>query len=242
MAAGVPKIGSGLLEHVRSEGRRFNSLKRTVIGGAAASKAMIHAFEVGHDVRVLHGWGMTETSPAATINQLKRAHAALSSQERVRLKTRQGREVFAAELRIESPDGRQLPRDGKARGHLLAGAVGRRQDQRHCACEEPVGRETHRLRARHRPEAAERNAQQHSGDQQRRQTAGRCGQQVRQDERQRQRSITRLRSKRRVSKGIDGAAMAPTSAVAVTVCPAAPSLMPRSAAIAVNSCPAETRR
>lgn len=119
MAAGVPTIWSGLLEHMRSEGLRFSSLKRTVIGGAAASEAMIHAFEVGHDVSVLHGWGMTETSPVATINQLKRAHAALSPQERVRLKTRQGREVFGAELRIESPDGRQLPRDGKAHGHLL---------------------------------------------------------------------------------------------------------------------------
>ncbi len=47
-------------------------------------------------------------------------------------------------------------------------------------------------------------------------------------------SITCLRSMRRVSSGIDGAAMAPIRAVAVTVCPAAPSLMDRSEASAVS--------
>ena len=47
-------------------------------------------------------------------------------------------------------------------------------------------------------------------------------------------TMTARRSKRRVSSGMDGAATAPTSAVAVTVWPAAPALMPRSAAIAVS--------
>ena len=46
--------------------------------------------------------------------------------------------------------------------------------------------------------------------------------------------ITSLRSRRRVMMAIVGAAMAPTTAVAVTACPASPSLTPRSRAIGVS--------
>jgi len=47
-------------------------------------------------------------------------------------------------------------------------------------------------------------------------------------------SMTWRRSRRRVSSGSDGAATAPTRAVAVTAWPAAPSLTPRSVAMAVS--------
>jgi len=119
MAAGVPTIWLGLLEHVRSQGTRFSSLRRTVIGGSAAGEAMVRAFELEYDVRVLHGWGMTETSPVAAINQFTPQHLALSADERVRLQTKQGRELFGVEMRLESEDGRELARDGVASGRLL---------------------------------------------------------------------------------------------------------------------------
>ena len=119
MAAGVPTIWLGLLEHVRSQGARFGSLRRTVIGGSAAGEAMVRAFELEYDVRVLHGWGMTETSPVAAINQFTPQHQALSPDERVRLQTKQGRELFGVEMRLEGEDGRELARDGAASGRLL---------------------------------------------------------------------------------------------------------------------------
>lgn len=119
MAAGVPTIWLGLLEHVRAQGERFSSLRRTVIGGSAAGEAMVRAFELEYDVRVLHGWGMTETSPVAAINQFTPRQQALSVDERVRLQTKQGRELFGVEMRLEGEDGRELPRDGVSSGRLL---------------------------------------------------------------------------------------------------------------------------
>lgn len=119
MAAGVPTIWLGLLEHVRTQGARFSSLRRTVIGGSAAGEAMVRAFELDYDVRVLHGWGMTETSPVAAVNQFTPRQQALSVDERVRLQTKQGRELFGVEMRLESEDGLELPRDGKSSGRLL---------------------------------------------------------------------------------------------------------------------------
>ncbi|WP_205960574.1 long-chain-fatty-acid--CoA ligase [Ramlibacter rhizophilus] len=119
MAAGVPTIWLGLLQHLRANGLKFTSLRKTVIGGAAAGEAMVRAFEQEHGVAVIHGWGMTETSPVAAINQPTRRHEALTPDERIRLKTRQGREVFGVEMRIEDESGRELPRDGRAAGRLL---------------------------------------------------------------------------------------------------------------------------
>lgn len=119
MAAGVPTIWLGLLEHVRAQGARFNSLRRTVIGGAAAGEAMVRAFELEHGVRVLHGWGMTETSPVAALNQFTPRQQALSVDARVRLQTKQGRELFGVEMRLEAEDGHVLERDGASTGRLL---------------------------------------------------------------------------------------------------------------------------
>ncbi|MCM2345625.1 MAG: long-chain-fatty-acid--CoA ligase [Acidovorax soli] len=119
MAAGVPTIWQGMLEHVRLKGARFGSLRRTVIGGSAAGEAMVRTFELDHDVRVLHGWGMTETSPVAAINQFTPRQRGLSANERMRLKTKQGRELFGVEMRLESEDGRELARDGVVSGRLL---------------------------------------------------------------------------------------------------------------------------
>jgi len=47
--------------------KRDLALERVLIGGAAAPRSVIVTFEATFDVRVIHGWGMTETSPLATI-------------------------------------------------------------------------------------------------------------------------------------------------------------------------------
>lgn len=119
MAAGVPTVWLGLLDHVRSTGHRFTSLRRTVIGGAAPGIAMIRAFEDDYGVAVLQGWGMTETSPVVTINQFKPKHRTWSHDERIELRAKQGRGLFGIELRLEGELGQALPWDGASQGALL---------------------------------------------------------------------------------------------------------------------------
>jgi fatty-acyl-CoA synthase len=51
---------------MKENGKKFTSMQRTVIGGAAAPKAMIEAFEKDYNVNVIHAWGMTEMSPLGT--------------------------------------------------------------------------------------------------------------------------------------------------------------------------------
>lgn len=118
-AVGVPVVWLGLVEHMRTSGQRFSTLSRASIGGAAPSETLVRTLEADHDIRVVHGWGMTETSPIATFSQFTAKHAGWSEEDRFALQTKQGREVFGIELRLESPDGHPLPRDGRSCGHLL---------------------------------------------------------------------------------------------------------------------------
>ncbi|HUD32019.1 MAG TPA: AMP-binding protein, partial [Variovorax sp.] len=58
-AAGVPTVWQMLLGHMKPEGLRFSTLKRTVIGGSACPPAMIHAFQqdYGVDMKIVYGRG-----------------------------------------------------------------------------------------------------------------------------------------------------------------------------------------
>jgi len=118
-AAGVPTVWQMLLNHVKSNGLKFSSLKRTVIGGSACPPAMITAFQDGYGVSVLHAWGMTETSPLGTLCTLKNKHLQMSKDEQMHILQKQGCAIFGVEMKIVGADGREQPWDGKTYGDLL---------------------------------------------------------------------------------------------------------------------------
>lgn len=94
------------------------SLTRVGIGGAAVSRAMLERFEGQLGVEVVQGWGMTETSPIGVISKLLPKHQAVSGEELVKVKLKQGRGVWGVDLKIVDDDGKPLPWDGQAFGHL----------------------------------------------------------------------------------------------------------------------------
>ncbi|HEY4068086.1 MAG TPA: 3-(methylthio)propionyl-CoA ligase [Burkholderiaceae bacterium] len=119
IASGVPTIWQGLLSHVRAQGLRFSTLKRTGIGGSACPPSMIREFQHEHGVEVMHGWGMTETSPLATGGTLKGVNAHLAGDERIALQAKQGRAMFGVDMKVVDPDGQELPWDGSSFGELM---------------------------------------------------------------------------------------------------------------------------
>ncbi len=93
---------------------------RTIgIGGAAVARSMLERFERDFGVEIVQGWGMTETSPIGVVSRLLPKHAALDPEALTRVKLKQGRGVWGVELKIVDEDGRPLPWDGVAFGHLL---------------------------------------------------------------------------------------------------------------------------
>ena len=119
ISAGVPTIWMMLLAYMKENHKKFSSMQRTVIGGAAAPRAMIEAFEKEYKVHVVHAWGMTEMSPIGTACNLKKKHDTLSLDERIDLSLKQGRAVYGVDMKIIGPDGNRLPWDGKAFGNLM---------------------------------------------------------------------------------------------------------------------------
>ena len=119
ISAGVPTIWMMLLAYMKENDKKFSSMQRTVIGGAAAPRAMIETFEKEYKVHVVHAWGMTEMSPIGTACNLKKKHDTLSLDERIDLSLKQGRAVYGVDMKIIGPDGNRLPWDGKAFGNLM---------------------------------------------------------------------------------------------------------------------------
>ena len=119
VSAGVPTVWQGLLAHMEANRLQFSTMRRTVIGGAACPPSMIRAFQEHFDVKVLHGWGMTEMSPLGTLCTLKNKHDALSADEKMKIRLKQGRAIFGVDMKIVDEAGNELPWDGKTYGDLL---------------------------------------------------------------------------------------------------------------------------
>jgi 3-(methylthio)propionyl---CoA ligase len=117
-AAGVPTVWQMLLSHMKPGNLRFSTLKRTVIGGSACPPAMIAAFNDDYGVEVLHAWGMTEMSPLGTLCTLKNKHLNMSSEDKMKIRLKQGRAIFGVDLKIVGDDGNEQPWDGKSYGDL----------------------------------------------------------------------------------------------------------------------------
>jgi fatty-acyl-CoA synthase len=118
LALGVPTIWMGLLTGLEATGSKAKSLKRTVVGGAALPPSMISAFRDLYGVELIHAWGMTETSPLGSVNQLLRKHSQLDEHAREEIRFGQGRPPFGVELRLVDEQGHVLPSDGKTQGEL----------------------------------------------------------------------------------------------------------------------------
>jgi 3-(methylthio)propionyl---CoA ligase len=119
VSAGVPTVWQGLLAHVTSNGLKFSTMRRTIIGGSACPPAMMSAFEDTFGVQVIHAWGMTELSPIGTVGILKGPQLNLPVEQRRAIQAKQGRGVFGIDMKIVGEDGHELPWDGQASGELL---------------------------------------------------------------------------------------------------------------------------
>lgn len=119
---GVPTIWFAFLDHLErerpTEDREALKLDRIFTGGAATPRSLIERFRNLLDVETMQAWGMTETSPVATVCRPLAHHADFDEKAQIDLRAMQGRSVFGIELRIEDQDGKELPRDGEAAGLL----------------------------------------------------------------------------------------------------------------------------
>ncbi len=143
IACGVPTVWLSVLAALeKTPGRwKFNWPVRLVIGGSAPPERLMRALD-RHNLHILHLWGMTETTPLATVGKLKRHMREWSSDEQYEVRTKQGWPSPFVELRVMHPDETEeksveAPRDGKTPGELevrgpwVAGSYYNSPDQSH---------------------------------------------------------------------------------------------------------------
>ncbi len=117
-SSGVPTVWQMLLQHMKVTGAKFSTLKRITVGGSACSMAMIRTFEDDFGVEVMQGWGMTETSPMATVSTPDAEIAKLDHGAQQTNKLKQGRLLCGLELKLTDDRGNRLPHDGRTFGRL----------------------------------------------------------------------------------------------------------------------------
>lgn len=115
MAAAVPTIWQGVLQHLDADPQDISALREVVVGGSACPPSLMRSFQERYGVPVLHAWGMTETSPLGSV---ARPPAAATGEAQWPYRESQGRLSSAVEARLIGEGGTEQPWDGKSVGEL----------------------------------------------------------------------------------------------------------------------------
>jgi fatty-acyl-CoA synthase len=114
LAAAVPTVWHDVLG-LGGEKGDLSSLRMVMCGGAAVPRALIQAYEDRFGVRMVQGWGMTETSPVASLSFPPKR---VAPERGLDYRATAGRPLGGVEARIVDDEGNLLPRDGAAVGEL----------------------------------------------------------------------------------------------------------------------------
>jgi fatty-acyl-CoA synthase len=115
VAGGVPTIWLDVLGYADEHRPDLSSLRTVACGGSAVPPALMRAFAARHDVHITQAWGMTETSPVATV-----AHPpkGAGDEEAWAARAKAGRPLPFLEVRIVDDAGAEVAWDGESTGEL----------------------------------------------------------------------------------------------------------------------------
>jgi fatty-acyl-CoA synthase len=115
-AGAVPTIWNDVMHHLEKEpGHDMSSLQMVACGGSAVPESLMRTFEDKHGVQIRQLWGMTETSPLATMAW---PPPGTPDDQHWAFRSTQGQPVCGVETRIVDDQGAVLPNDGKAVGEV----------------------------------------------------------------------------------------------------------------------------
>ena len=121
VAAGVPTIWMGVLPEL--EGRDTSSLRAIPCGGSAVPRALSEGYREQVGLPIMQAWGMTETSPVASVGRIKSSlEARLSDDEKADLRTTVGQIALGVDFRVVDPVMLEPPAVGRRVVRRAAGA------------------------------------------------------------------------------------------------------------------------
>ena len=116
VAGAVPTIWNDVMHCLEKDpGHDVSSLRLVACGGSAVPVSLMRTFEDKHGVQIRQLWGMTETSPMATMAW---PPPGTPEEEHWTFRAKQGQPVCGVEARIVDDDGQVLPNDNEAVGEV----------------------------------------------------------------------------------------------------------------------------
>ena len=116
VAGAVPTIWNDVMHRFEDDpDHDLSSLRLVVCGGSAVPVSLMRTFEEKHGVQIRQLWGMTETSPMATMAW---PPPGTPEDQHWAFRATQGQPVCGVEMRIVNDHGEVLPNDGKAVGEV----------------------------------------------------------------------------------------------------------------------------
>jgi acyl-CoA synthetase (AMP-forming)/AMP-acid ligase II len=118
VSCAVPTVWMGVLAEMDNRGAEWRPPRdmRILCGGTAAPESLMRGLD-RHGMRMIHSWGMTETSPQATVSYLRPAMESWTEQEKYTHRAKQGYPLPFIETRLGTDNG-VAPWDGKTIGEL----------------------------------------------------------------------------------------------------------------------------
>lgn len=118
VAAGVPTIWIGLLNVLEKELVDLSALRAIYCGGSAVPRSLIEGLQ-RKGLNIVQAWGMTETSPLASVSRLRSYQLDLPLDEQFRIRAKQGTVIPGVDFRVvDLETGQEVPWDGETYGEL----------------------------------------------------------------------------------------------------------------------------
>ena len=123
ISAGVPTIWQGVKAAYEANPDAYDTSKlgRLTCGGSAPPPSLIRWYWDTLDVEMIQGWGMTETSPLATLSRkvMQYSHRDLPEDRQFENVAKAGQLMPGLELDIFDEEFNRLPHDGETVGEIL---------------------------------------------------------------------------------------------------------------------------
>ena len=123
ISAGVPTIWQGIKAAYEANPGKYDlsKLSRLTCGGSSPPPSLIRWYWDTLGVEMIQGWGMTETSPLATLSRrvMKRSQLKLTEDQRFANVAKAGQLMPGLEIDIFDEQFKRLPHDGETVGEIL---------------------------------------------------------------------------------------------------------------------------
>jgi fatty-acyl-CoA synthase len=120
VSAAVPTVWLGVADELAKRGTRPAALRHVVCGGAQPPRPLIERYLHEFGIPLVQAWGMTETSPLASLAWPKHGWDALPDDDiTTRARCQAGLPIPGVDISVRDAEGNEVPADGETMGDLF---------------------------------------------------------------------------------------------------------------------------